>query len=168
MEEAAGAPPGTRAPRGTRAKIARQTGLDAAVVSDFLNNQRDNVKGETFEAVADKMRLDLRWFFDVWPDGVVRQFTEYLKRPRSAREATSSEDDAEDDLEDDLRDLNPTDVELRAWERHLRKHRYPRISAVKRAFILGRRDGQVRPAIDTAVNKIAEELAKENATKRGV
>ena len=170
MEEQAGKRPGTRAPRGTRAEIARKTGLDPAIVSDFLNATRDNVKAETIETVRGKLGLDPTWFSDEWSDGRVRRFTEYLKSNlKRARVDVqrSGGTDFDGDEEDDLQDLRPTEHELRRWERHLKKHRYPRVdAALKRAFILGMREPPVQASVDAAVNKMAEDFANENAAKR--
>ena len=172
MEEKAGKRPGTRAPRGTRVEIARKTGLDSATVSNLLSGARDNVKSETIETVRSKLGLDPSWFSDEWPDGRVRSFTEYLKsnlkRARVDALAVSGDvargEDSED--EDNLQDLRPTEHELRRWERHLKKHRYPRIDAsLKRAFILGMREVPLQASLDTAVNKMAEDFAKTNAAK---
>lgn len=175
MEEKLGKRPGTRNNRGARAQIARDTGLDPAIVSGMLNGTRDNVKSESIEMVHTKLGLDPTWFSDEWPEGEVRAYSEYLKtnikraRATDARHETSAlaagADNDDADVYADLRDLQPTEHELRAWARHIKVYRYPQIAAVKRAFILGMRESSVQASIDKAVNKVAADYAKQNAVK---
>jgi len=162
--------------RGARATIARRTTLDPAVVSDFLNDKRDNVKGEIIDRVCDKMNIDPDFFYKPWPEGQDRHYKDFpAKRNRSGavqqrRSADVDDNDATDASDDDVLDeLRPTPDELSALQSHLQKYRYPRVDgSIKRAFILGMRQRRVQPAMDAAVNEMAKDMAHEPPSPKRV
>lgn len=153
--------------RGSRAAIARKTGVDQATVSKLLNKSdpKANVDGETVEKVLktfrsdDGRKLQRAFFFEPLPRGVVPNYRDYLATPSDAPEPGDEEPYTDEDM---LEELRPTQRELKAMEQHLRRFNYPRVDAYfKRAIISMLRTGRRMAALDDAVDRMGDMIARE-------